>query len=321
MKRIIDKYLTYLRIERNASPHTIKSYRKDLSDFAAYLEKKEPECFKDCKLISRFSIRAWMGHLSDAGMAKSTIGRKVSCLKSFFKYTFARGITDENPAARVSVPKKEKRLPTSIQQADISRMFDLMPDETDWDVQNRAIMELFYATGVRLSELVSINVRDVNMSSDFIRIMGKGSKERYVPYGGSARVVLLQWMRLRRKYVAADAPDADKSALFLTKSGRRIYTVAVQRMVRKCIDRVMHTGKKSPHVIRHSFATHMMNKGADIRVIKELLGHAALTSTQIYVHTSVEHLKSVYARAHPRKSTRAEAEDNTPAANSPKPSP
>jgi tyrosine recombinase XerC len=320
MKRIIEKYLTYLRIERNASPHTIKSYRKDLSDFAAYLEKKEPECFKDCKLISRFSIRAWMGHLSDSGMAKSTIGRKVSCLKSFFKYTFARGITDENPAARVSVPKKEKRLPTSIQQADISRMFDLMPDETDWDVQNRAIMELFYATGVRLSELVSINVRDVNMSSDFIRIMGKGSKERYVPYGGSARVVLLQWMRLRRKYVAADAPDADKSALFLTKSGRRIYSVAVQRMVRKCIDRVMHTGKKSPHVIRHSFATHMMNKGADIRVIKELLGHAALTSTQIYVHTSVEHLKSVYERAHPRKTLPAEVNEDSAAVRASKPS-
>lgn len=301
MKRTIKKYLTYLRIERNASPHTLKSYTRDLNDFADFLQNEEPEAFADCRQITRFTIRAWMGHLSDKGMAKSTIGRKVSCLKSFFKYTFARGITDENPAERVSVPKKEKRLPTSIQQTDITRMFDLMPSETDWDVQNRAIMELFYATGIRLSELVSINVRDVNLSSDFIRIMGKGSKERYVPYGGSAREVLIEWMRLRRKYVARDAPEADKSALFLSKSGRRIYTVAVQRMVRKCISRVMHSGKKSPHVLRHSFATHMMNKGADIRVIKELLGHAALTSTQIYVHTSVDHLKSVYAKAHPRR--------------------
>ncbi|MFW6347589.1 MAG: site-specific tyrosine recombinase/integron integrase [Cyclonatronaceae bacterium] len=321
MKRIIEKYLTYLRIERNASPHTIKSYRKDLGDFSTFLQQEELQSFKDITQITRFTIRAWMGHLSDAGMAKSTIGRKISCLKSFFKYTFARGITEENPAARVSVPKKEKRLPTSIQQADISRMFDLMPSETDWDVQNRAIMELFYATGIRLSELVSINVRDVNMSSDFIRIMGKGSKERYVPYGGSAREVLLQWIRLRRKYIATDAPEADKSALFLSKSGRRIYTVAVQRMVRKCINRVMHTGKKSPHVLRHSFATHMMNKGADIRVIKELLGHAALTSTQIYVHTSVEHLKSVYARAHPRQLPSGHSEEEETPKPPQKPSP
>lgn len=302
MRRITDKYLSYLRIERNASPHTITSYRRDLEDFTEFLEIYDSESLDDVSRVNRFSIRAWMGHLSDNGLSNRSIGRKVSCLKSFFKYAFARGHVDQNPALLVSVPKADKRLPDTVQQIDINALFDEMPSETGWDFQTRAIIELLYATGIRLAELISINVEDIEHSSDLIRVMGKGSKERYVPFGAKAREAIEEWISHRKSYVDKEAADADRKALFLSKSGKRIYPVAVQRLVKKQIARVSEIRKKSPHVLRHSFATHMLNKGADIRVIKELLGHAALTSTQVYTHTSVEHLKKVYEDAHPRGS-------------------
>ncbi len=302
MRRITDKYLSYLRIERNASPHTITSYRRDLEDFTDFLQIYDSESLDDVARINRFSIRAWMGHLSDNGLSNRSIGRKVSCLKSFFKYAFARGHVDQNPALLVSVPKAEKRLPDTVQQIDINALFDEMPSVTGWDYQTRAIIELLYATGIRLAELISINVEDIEHSSDLIRVMGKGSKERYVPFGDKAREAIDEWISHRKSYVDKEAADADRKALFLSKSGKRIYPVAVQRLVKKQIERVSEIRKKSPHVLRHSFATHMLNKGADIRVIKELLGHAALTSTQVYTHTSVEHLKKVYEDAHPRGS-------------------
>lgn len=302
MQRLTDKYISYLRVERNASPHTLTSYRRDLDDFAEFLKVYDEASLEEPSRINRYTIRAWMGHMSDNGLSNRTIGRKISCLKSFFKYAFARGHVEQNPALLISVPKSEKRLPDTIQQIDLSELFEEMPDETGWDVQTRAIMELLYATGIRLAELIAINVEDIEHSSDLIRVMGKGSKERYVPFGKKARKAIEEWISHRKSYINSGASDSDRKALFISKSGKRIYPVAVQRLVKKQIARVSEVRKKSPHVLRHSFATHMLNMGADIRVIKELLGHAALTSTQVYTHTSVEHLKKVYEDAHPRGS-------------------
>ncbi|MCC5933414.1 MAG: tyrosine recombinase XerC [Balneolales bacterium] len=296
----ISRFINYLKVERNASPHTITSYRKDLESFSLFLVGYDAQVRENPDAITRFHLRAWMGQLSDDGLSRSSIARKVSCLKSFFKYTLARGYTTKNPAELVSIPKTEKKLPVNLQADEALEMLSGFPVETDWDAQEKAIMELLYATGIRLAELISVDVRDVQSGARLLRVTGKGSKERIVPYGEHARAALDDWLSRRPRCADPQAPEADRRALFVSKSGRRIYPVAVQRIVKKHISRVSEISKKSPHVLRHSFATHLLAKGADIRVIKEFLGHAALTSTQVYTQTSVEHLKKVHEKAHPR---------------------
>ncbi|AXJ01195.1 integrase/recombinase XerC [Cyclonatronum proteinivorum] len=297
---VISRFVSYLKVERNASPHTITSYKKDLDSFALFLAAYDAQGRENPDAITRFHIRAWMGKLSDDGLSRSSIARKVSCLKSFFKYTLARGYTTQNPAELVSIPRTEKKLPVNLQQDEALEMLTDFPVETDWDAQDKAILELLYATGIRLAELISIDVRDVQTGSHLLRLMGKGARERIVPYGEHAKAALDDWLSRRSRCADPEAPEEDRRALFLSKSGRRIYPVAVQRMVKKHIARVSEISKKSPHVLRHSFATHLLGQGADIRVIKELLGHAALTSTQIYTQTSIDHLKKVHEKAHPR---------------------
>lgn len=297
---VISRFLNYLKVERNASPHTLTSYQKDLEGFSLFLAGYDAQVREKPEAITRFHLRAWMGQLSDDGLSRSSIARKVSCLKSFFKYTLTRGYTTQNPAALVSIPKTEKKLPVNLQKDEALEMLTDFPIESDWDAQERAILELLYATGIRLAELISIDVRDVQSGTRLLRIMGKGARERIVPYGEHAKTALDDWLSRRSRCADPEAPESDRRALFLSKSGRRIYPVAVQRIVKKHIARVSEISRKSPHVLRHSFATHLLSQGADIRVIKEFLGHAALTSTQVYTQTSIDHLKKVHEKAHPR---------------------
>ena len=294
------KYLTWLKIERNASPHTVTSYQRDLEDFISFLSEYDALSVSDANRISRFSIRAWMGTLSDKGLTKSSIARKVSTLRSFFKFAFSRGYIKDNPAALVQIPKKEKILPKSLITDDIEAMFEALGSETVWDIQSRAILELFYATGIRLSELIGLNVRDIDFHQSQIRVMGKGAKERIIPFNEKAAAALKAWLEARPQLIFQKMTKIDSGAVFLTKKGKRIYPVAVQRLVKQCIEKVSEASKTSPHVLRHSFATHLLNKGADIRIIKELMGHANLTATQVYTSTSVERLKNIYENSHPR---------------------
>jgi len=294
------KYLTWLKIERNASPHTITSYERDLEDFFEFLSEYDAESVKDANRVTRFTIRAWMGALSEKGLTKSSIARKVSTLRSFFKFAFSRGYIKDNPAALVQLPKKEKILPKSLIADDVEAMFEALGNETIWDIQNRAILELFYATGIRLSELIGLNLKDVDFHQSQIRVMGKGAKERIIPFGNKAGDALKAWLDVRSEVIFQKTTKTDSGAVFLTKKGKRIYPVAVQRIVKECIERVSEASKTSPHVLRHSFATHLLNKGADIRIIKELMGHANLTATQVYTSTSVERLKNIYENSHPR---------------------
>ncbi|WP_020401992.1 tyrosine recombinase XerC [Gracilimonas tropica] len=305
MKALIEKYLKYLSIERNASRHTITSYRNDLESFLAFtasIENKEVDKV-DVSGISRLSIRLWLGELSEQNLAKSSIARKVAALRSFFKYCFKRGYIDKNPAHLLVVPKTEKTLPKTATVQDIERMMEAVETDTIQGLQDRAILELFYGTGMRLSELTGLNKTDVNLRQNQVIVNGKGNKQRIIPLGKTVVSILKDFLT-RRTELYGERTDKDaKKALFIAAGGQRIYDRAVRYMVEKYLKQTSEVTQKSPHVLRHSFATHMLDNGADIRVIKEFLGHANLAATQVYTHTSIERLKNVYEQAHPRAKT------------------
>lgn len=302
MKSAIDKYFRYLKIERNASSHTITSYKNDLTQFLEFCTDffgvDEGQILLDD--IERLTIRLWLGELSEAGLAKSTIARKVAAIRSFFKYAFKRGLTEHNPAHLLIVPKKDKPLPKTATPEDLNRMMELAHGENPRSAQDRAILELFYSTGIRLSELTGLNTEDINIELKQVKVLGKGSKQRIVPLGSQSLSALFNHMRTRKQLFGTRTDEDARKALFLAPNGQRIYDRAVQRMVKDYLMKASEVTQKSPHVLRHSFATHLLDQGADIRIIKELLGHANLAATQVYTHTSVERLKNIYKQAHPR---------------------
>lgn len=302
MEELIAKYLQFQKIERNASVHTLSSYEVDLRQFTEFASAELQTDSDQLESISvdRLLIRLWLGELSEQGMKRSTIARKVAALRSFFNYLHSRGYIDQNPAHLLLIPKKEKRLPKTVSATEIEQMMDLC-DLTDMEgIQDRAILELFYSTGIRLSELTSLDVTDLNLTQNLVTVFGKGKKERTVPLGSRAVNALKCQLENRIRLLTQKSDTDAKKALFLTSSGSRIYPRKVQRLVRDYLMRVSESTRKSPHTLRHSFATHMLDAGADIRVIKEFLGHTTLSSTQIYTHTSMERLKQVYKQAHPR---------------------
>lgn len=305
MKALIEKYLKYLSVERNASEHTIISYQNDLSSFLEFTAQVNEQTDEqvDISSITRLNIRLWLGELSEKGLAKTSIARKVAALRSFFKYCFKRGHIDKNPAHLLVVPKKEQTLPKTATVEDISRMMDSVDTDTISGLQDRAILELFYGTGMRLSELTGLNVTNIDLKQRQVTVHGKGNKQRIIPLGNTVASILKQFIE-RRPELYGERTDSDaKKALFIAASGQRIYDRAVQSMVENYLKQTSEVTQKSPHVLRHSFATHMLDNGADIRIIKEFLGHANLAATQVYTHTSMERLKNVYEQAHPRAKT------------------
>lgn len=302
MKDAIKKYLRYLKIERNVSDHTITSYQTDLLQFLAFAANKfackENEVV--IQKVDRLLIRLWLGRLSDEDLKKSTIARKVAAIRSFFKYCFKRGIVEQNPAHLLIVPKKDKPLPKTMTKEDVNRLMDQIDTTSPRGRQTRAILELFYSTGIRLSELVQLNIGDINMQLSQVTVMGKGAKQRIVPVGSEAMKILKQHLKSRDQLFGSKTGADARKAIFLAPHGQRMYPRAVQRLVKSWLQKTSEVTQKSPHVLRHSFATHLLDSGADIRVIKELLGHASLTSTQVYTHTSVERLRNIYSTAHPR---------------------
>lgn len=302
MKKAIEKYLRYLEVERNASPHTITSYKNDLNQFLAFctahFDSEETELHLD--QIERITIRLWLGELTDRELAKSSIARKVAAIRSFFKYCFKRGLVEQNPAHLLIVPKKDQPLPKTASKEDLNRMMELAEGNTPKSAQHRAILELLYATGIRLSELVNLDEDDIDFKLNQITVLGKGAKQRIVPFGEQAKNALQKHLETKPELYGSRTDADARKAAFVAASGQRIYDRAVQRIVKDFMQRASEVTQKSPHVLRHSFATHLLDQGADIRVIKELLGHADLSATQVYTHTSVERLKNVYETAHPR---------------------
>ena len=302
MEKMIEKYLRYLKIERNASVHTITSYKNDLTSFNNFCKTQfeiAPSNV-DINLITRLTLRLWLGNLSEEGLAKSSIARKVAALKSFFKYCFKRGYIEKNPAHLLVIPKKEKTLPKTVTPDDIVRLLESIDISRPQGLQDRAILEILYSTGIRVSELVSLNILDVDLTSSQISVIGKGNKQRMIPIGSTAHRIIKEFLMERSK-LYGKRTDADAHrALFLAASGQRIYDRSIRHTVERYLKIHSEVTQKSPHVLRHSFATHMLDNGADIRIIKEFLGHSNLAATQIYTHTSVERLKNVYEQAHPR---------------------
>lgn len=302
MKEAINKYLRHLKIERNASPHTILSYENDLNQFYDFCLSHfgvDDENISPGD-VERITIRLWLGELSNSGLAKSSIARKVAALRSFFKYAFKRGLVEQNPAHLLIVPKKDQPLPKTANIEDLNRMMELAPADTPQSTQDRSILELFYSTGIRLTELVNLNIDDIIFELNQIKVLGKGAKQRIVPLGQNTAGILKKHLQSKAELYGKRTDSDARKAVFLASGGQRIYQRAVQRLVKDYLERASEVTQKSPHVLRHSFATHLLDKGADIRIIKELLGHSNLASTQVYTHTSVERLKNVYELAHPR---------------------
>ncbi len=305
---LLNRFIRYLEIERNASPKTVDAYRRDIRQFLLFccLEWETDPARLDYGRIDRLMIRLWLGSLMKSKLAKATLSRKTASIRSFFKFAFKRGMIHHNPAHLLMIPKKEQRLPKTVRPEELNLMMETIDAGDAAGKRDLAIMELLYSTGMRLSELVQLHVTDIDMRHKRVKVRGKGSKERIIPFGNFAKKSLEHYLEDRTNLIGKKTGPADLSALFLTDSGKRVYPRFIQRKVSHYLSRVSEISQKSPHILRHSFATHLLDRGAGIRVIKELLGHADLAATQIYTGTSVEHLRNIYKSAHPRADIRGE---------------
>ncbi|MBE0643075.1 MAG: tyrosine recombinase, partial [Bacteroidetes bacterium] len=286
----------YLTVERNASAHTVVAYGHDLDRFYGWLVGliESPEI--DLAAVDRRTIRTYMGTLVEQGLTKRSISRNMTSLRMFFKFAVRRNLVTIDPTANLRSLKIEKRLPSFVEEDAIEAMLCL-PDVSTLDgARDAAVLELFYSTGIRLSELVSLDRRDLPANTGTIRVLGKRRKERILPVGGPAMKAVRRYLDLRD----AQRPTGDSQAVFLNNRGTRLSGRSVYTIVHRYLRAVSEQASCSPHVLRHSFATHLLNRGADLEAVRELLGHESLSTTQIYAHVSMDHLKREYAKAHPR---------------------
>jgi integrase/recombinase XerC len=296
----VAEFLTHLEKERGQSPHTVKAYRRDLEAFTEFCDRHYGGRWEWAS-VDRLGMRGFLGDLHRRGLSKRTAARSLSAVRSFYRYLqLHHGVP--NAAARAAkVPKIDKRLPTYLDRGHTERLFEWAEGRAGGDefgpTRDLAILELFYSTGIRLSELSGMNLEDLDLLSDQAKVRGKGRKERLVPVGSRAVLALRRYLNLREELVSR--VRGDRHAVFVTRRGRRLAPRGVQRAVHAMFDAVGGDGLRV-HSLRHTFATHMLDAGADLRAVQELLGHASLSTTQIYTHTSVERLKKVYQQAHPR---------------------
>lgn len=298
----VRRYLRYLTVERNYSPHTVVAYEDDLRQFSEFIHQHYTDKAHTISDIDHVTIRLFLGDCLEKGFSRASIARKLACVKSFFRFLLKVRVIQLNPASNVATPKLQKRLP---QYLDEESVVDLMaqPDATTiLGKRDAAILELFYSTGIRLSELISLRPSDVSFEGDTIRVTGKGSKDRIIPFGQPAKNALRRYIACRNELLPQQAEGSEPGTLFLTVRGKRLNPKGVNVLVNRYIGRVSEITKKSPHVLRHSFATHLLNRGADLRAVKELLGHESLSTTQLYTHVSVDRLRKVYTQAHPKAS-------------------
>lgn len=300
MQSSIDTYLRALEQERNYSSHTLLAYQEDLLQFHTFLENYFGGGSFALSRVDHITIRRFLGGLLEKKYSKRSIARKLSALRSFFKFLVKRGVVKRNPAKNILTPKLPKKLPVFLQESSVAKMMELPDKSTAQGLRDAAILELLYSTGVRVSELVGLDVKDVDWPNGTIKVLGKGAKERIVPFGKPARAALQQYLARREEWMLPSTQRRERNALFFSSHGKRIYPEAVYLIAVKYISRVTELEKKSPHVLRHTFATHLLNRGADIRAVKDLLGHENLSTTQIYTHVSMERLKKIYEQAHPK---------------------
>ncbi len=291
MERFIGKFLRYLEIERNASGHTVLNYKLDLFDFKKFLQDKPAE------KVDYLTLRKYLVYLKESNLTNRTISRRISCLRSFYRFLFREGLVKSNPVLMLSSPKQDKMLPIFLTENEVEKLIET-PDKGEVSgLRDRAILETLYSTGMRVSELVSLNNDDVDSLGTTVTVMGKGKKERMLPIGDKAINAINKYRSARS---ARNKTKREIKALFLNKNNGRLSDRGIRKIMDKHIRTASLRSGVSPHTLRHSFATHLLDRGADLRSVQELLGHANLSTTQIYTHLTTEKLKSVYQKAHPR---------------------
>ncbi len=289
----LNQFLSFLEHEKNASPHTINSYRRDLNQLAFFLSEKKISLTR----VDNVILRSFLASLYEKKIKKSTVARKLAAMRSFFQFCIRMKWLIDNPAKIVATPKQDRYLPSFLSEAEVEAFLDLPQSDRPLDLRDRAILELLYATGLRVSELVGISLEEISFKERLIRVMGKGKKERIVPFGRMAEDSLKNYLRAR---VFVYKGNIDTEALFLNYRGERLTTRSVQRIVDKYIETSAMRRKVSPHSLRHSFASHLLSRGADLRAIQEFLGHESLATTQKYTHMDLKRLLEVYRKSHPR---------------------
>ena len=290
----IDKFLEYLSCELNRSQKTVESYRADLGHFEDFARNLSDSF--SWETVDTDMVRDWMEAMMEKGNRASTVCRRLSALKTFYRFALARHYVESDPVNRIQCPKKEKPLPQFLKESEMDELLDKQAwGDSYLEVRARTIILMFYETGVRVSELVGLDDKDVDFVARQIKVLGKGNKQRIVPFGNELSDTLHDYLKLRNETIAIHSP-----AMFLTLTGGRMSQESVRNLVKKYLSRVSSLKKKSPHVLRHTFATAMLNHEADIESLKKLLGHAKVSTTEIYAHTTFEQLKRVYNNAHPR---------------------
>jgi integrase/recombinase XerC len=300
----VEEYLAHMAKERDVSPNTVKAYRRDLEAFSGFLAGYYSGGEWSWEGVDRIAMRGFMAQLTRRGLGKRSIARTLSAVRSFYRWMHRNELVDANPARAVGAPKLDKYLPAYLDRAQIDLLFQ-MAEVRAWegnftDVRNLAILELFYSTGMRLSELQGLGRSDVDLVTQQVKVRGKGRKERIVPIGNHAQLAMRNYEAKRDELLRGLGMKADRTAFFLSRTGRRLGVRAVQKVVSGFLAEIDEDAGLSVHSLRHTFATHLLDAGADLRAVQELLGHASVSTTQIYTHTSVERLKQVYQKAHPR---------------------
>src|SRR5436190_2838899 len=323
MKSQLTDFLEHLRLNENASAHTVRAYESDLSQFitfvAAYLNRRRPDLTPSD--FTHLNIRAFLSDLHKRGNSRSSAARKLAAIRTLGRYLRREGAISGDPAALVGTPRREERLPAHLGESEMSRLLEMPDTASPLGRRDRAILELFYASGLRLSELVGIGLEDVNLSGRVVRVLGKGGKERIVPFNRSTEAAIRTWLKDREQVAIQGSrigayrsaitrssetrkrvvkPRRHVEPLFLNYQGGRLSTRSVDRLVRKYVAACSTRFGISPHALRHSFATHLLERGADLRVIQELLGHARLSTTQRYTHVNAAQLLDAYRKAHPK---------------------
>jgi len=290
---MIELYLKYLQFEKRFSSHTVLNYKIDLYQFKNFLVSSYNTHNLEC--ANHKIIRAWIINLSSKKLAASSINRKIASLKSFYKYLITRDKIKDNPLKKIPSLKKEKKLPKFIKEDDMKMVFDKSKFKNNIkEIRNLLILELLYGTGIRLSELINLKIKDINSNKNEIKVLGKRNKERIIPINNSIRLQLDNYLKLRK--------DQNNSCeyLLITSKGKKSYPMLIYRIVKENLSNIINSEKYNPHLLRHTFATHLINKGANINAIKDLLGHSSLAATQIYTHNSIEKLKKTFRESHPK---------------------
>ncbi len=291
---VVDKFIQYITAEKRYSPNTVKAYKQDLIEFSDFIFKEynisEPE------KANFYQIRSWVVHLLENSNKTTSVNRKISTLKTFFHFLYKEGIISENPLSKLISPKNSKKLPVFVDKSSMNTILDENMYSDDFKgIRDRTIIEILYATGMRLSELINLTDNDIDIESQTIKVLGKRNKERIIPFSPYINKVINIYLERR------DSEGISKSGYFLvTDKGAKLYPKFVYRVVNKYLSLIKSLEKRSPHVLRHTFATHILDNGAEINAIKELLGHSSLAATQVYTHITIEKLKTIYKQAHPR---------------------